>query len=69
MTYSILGAVGFGSTLFVQAYNLCLNSLYKHGTQQAHDVETMSTLIQRQDVESTLFQHCMPAGYIMNYPS
>ena len=28
--------------------------------QNAHNVQT--TLIQRQDVESTLFQRCVPAG-------
>ena len=35
-------------------------NIFVANTQQAHNVET--TLIQRLDVESTLFQRCVPAG-------
>ena len=36
-------------------------------TQHAHNVETTS--IQRHDVESTLFQHCVPAGNFSRWQS
>ena len=50
------------STVTYRIYSIC-ETFTPYHPSRAHNMETRS--IQRQDVESTLFQRCVPAGIMV----